>query len=192
MTKPGTSHDIAPLSMIDGELAELRAGLREWPKDFHAHRLLATIDALKDQVQDARDERDAIEKKMLAQVCDGDEDRCTRDEGLCDWHHNAAILGTAEAERDEQKARAERAESVIMMAGNWPQTVGRLNEALSTFPAGRAFLKQWTDAESALVRLRAAAATYLAVEEASPHRMSVAQTQSLVEARVALQMELDQ
>lgn len=50
-------------------------------------------------------------------------------------------------EAREQRERAERAEAVITMAGNWPQTVGKLEEALSTFPAGRAFLTQWTAEE---------------------------------------------
>jgi len=47
-------------------------------------------------------------------------------------------------ERNAALARAERAESVIMMAGNWPQTLSALESALSTFPAGRAFLSRWT------------------------------------------------
>jgi len=57
-------------------------------------------------------------------------------------------------ERNAALARAERAETVIMMAGNWPQTVAKLEEALSTFPAGRAFLKQWSDAEAEIISLR--------------------------------------
>lgn len=65
--------------------------------------------------------------------------------GKSDWYQcRQHFVEEARAQRE----RAERAESVIMMAGNWPQTVGRLNEALSTFPAGRVFLAQWTASDA--------------------------------------------
>lgn len=38
----------------------------------------------------------------------------------------------------------------------WPQTVARLEEALSTFPAGRSFLTRWTAVENAAAAYRLA------------------------------------
>ena len=53
-------------------------------------------------------------------------------------------------------ARAEAAERAIQLGqSSWPQTVAALEEALSTFPAGRSFLSRWTAAERALAESRA-------------------------------------
>lgn len=46
----------------------------------------------------------------------------------------------------EVKDRAER--EIMLEKTQWPQSVARLEEALSTFPAGRNFLAGWTDADN--------------------------------------------
>lgn len=161
-------------AMNDEELANLRRRLASWRKEIVEHsgsmnvfleqeRLLATIDALRSLR--LRDERENAARVPVASMVNAFA------------HATGAQLGTrARVEKVEAriveidaenkrlreriefmqgdfdaamiwKERAERAEAVIQMAGNWPQTVGKLEEALSTFPAGREFLKQWSEAD---------------------------------------------
>lgn len=55
----------------------------------------------------------------------------------------------AERERDAALQRATEAERVILEGRTrWPMTLAALEEALSTFPAGRDFLRRWTAADA--------------------------------------------
>lgn len=70
---------------------------------------------------------------------------------LLEWAAERRDLEAAEAALAAETEARRKAEAERDAAGQrWPQTVATLEAALSTFPAGRIWLKQWSDAESAL------------------------------------------
>ncbi len=113
--------------------------------------LLATIDALKV-------ERASLRRRTMTAMCDGDEDTCTRGEGvlLCDWHTVYRNMQAVEADRDQAERQCLAVCQALGMAhepeGQAPSPCS-VEEAISAVREMRSDAGRYHESEGAMMDL---------------------------------------